>query len=629
MHLAAVVGAVGLTRGLEERGDALDLLVADAVGGHGDAERVDAQVPAAVDVQGPAGGAVPAGEHDGQRLSLRAGQADQPVLELLGRRARRPRPAATGASYDDPAGRSAHRHGPPRATARARRPRRRGRSTIRMRSSPMPARPVGQPGGGDAHVRRPGGSTALQRDRRRDLARHVGVAVDGDHTTGRLEVDQDVAALAVDAEADQGGVRDRLVRRARRSPRTGRAPRSRRRPRCATPRPGRRTAGASMEGDGVVVQPHGVHRAAAEPTPRGRPPSGHAARGRGTPRATAWPPHGARPRPRRHREAAPIRRRRSKARAASAVAASRPVPSRPPGHLLHTLLGDGGGSLVARTDCSSGLAQGWRPAAAVIRCTPTASSGTTRFQPGLDQPGQLELASVGLHEALVQLVDLPVAAAVAQQPLGDVPEVVVVAVLRCRHRVDLVPDQVLLRGDLVRSPPLGPRLVGVGAAWSRRPVRRLAAATSAPGCSAVAIAEAAGPEITSASSSAPTRARASFWTGPPSGTGWASPPRRAAATSTATQTTKNSHASQTTNSSTLSSVVKVSWPVSVSLVGSDVGNGSRPGEQPEQHRHPDDETEQRERGQRAAAAARRRGPARPGAGSARDRGSSRCSWRFS
>jgi hypothetical protein len=48
---------------------------------------------------------------------------------------------------------------------------------------------------------------------------------------------------------------------------------------------------------------------------------------------------------------------------------------------------------------------------------------------GLDQPGELELAAVGLLAALVELVDLLVAAAVAEVLLGDVPQRVVVVAL--------------------------------------------------------------------------------------------------------------------------------------------------------------------------------------------------------
>ena len=477
---------------------------------------------------------------------------------------------------------------------------------MRMRSSPMPASPSGRPAAVTRICGGPGGGTALQRDRRSDLARHVRVAVEGDHTAGRLEVDEHVAALAVDAEADQGGVRDRLAVQRARSPRTAPAPRSRRRPRCATPRPASAEAGASIRltvssstrtaytgGSGADASRQADIRSRSA---RSR----NAARdGVAAPRSSA----STSPSP----ALAPMRRRRSKARAASAVAASRPVPSRPPGHLLDALLGDGGVAWSRRDRSGarrSGLAERRRGGHPVDA---DGVLGHDQVPPGLDQPGQLELATVGLHEALVQLVDLPVATAVAEDPLGDVPEVVVVAVLGRRHRVDLVPDEVLLRGDLVGSPPfgagLGCRLVGRLYDGRGRDLR--------PGVLGRGRrADAAGPEITSASSSAPTRARASFWTGPPSGTGWASPPRRAAATSTATQTTKNSQASQTTNSSTFSSVVKVSWPVSVSLVGQRGGERVGAGEQPEQHRHPDDQTDAARA--RTARGCRRspRGPAR-------------------
>ena len=58
----------------------------------------------------------------------------------------------------------------------------------------------------------------------------------------------------------------------------------------------------------------------------------------------------------------------------------------PTGQLLDTLLGGQAGSRVAEPVCSSSWVSGRGGVAAcgasVIRCTPTASSGMTRFQPG-------------------------------------------------------------------------------------------------------------------------------------------------------------------------------------------------------------------------------------------------------
>jgi hypothetical protein len=58
--------------------------------------------------------------------------------------------------------------------------------------------------------------------------------------------------------------------------------------------------------------------------------------------------------------------------------------------------------------------------------------------PRLDQAGAGEFASVRLWAALVELVDLVVAPAVAEVPRGDVPQAVVVAVVRRLNDVDLV-----------------------------------------------------------------------------------------------------------------------------------------------------------------------------------------------
>ena len=306
-----------------------------------------------------------------------------------------------------------------------------------------------------------------------------------------------------------------------------------------------------------------------------------------------------------------MRRRRSKASAARAVAASRPVPSRPPGDLLDTLLGGRRSSAAPRpSGRRSAVGAGAGVAAWGGFAHPLDADGVLghhQVPAGLDQPGQLELAAVGLVQALVELVDLLVATAVAEVPLGDVPEVVVVAVLGRRHRVDLVADQVLLLGDLVGGAALSAcccRRRGVvrglllrtaaAHATSRRRVLGRRQRRGAP--------DRRSPRPGAA---APTRARASFWSGPPSGTGCASPPRRAAAISTTTQTTKNSHASQTTNSSRLSRVVKVSWPVRVSLVGQRRRERVGAGQQPQRGGHPDHQGEQGERRERAAAAAER------------------------
>ena len=440
-----------------------------------------------------------------------------------------------------------------------------------------PGQARGQAGGGDPHVRGPGSGAALQRDRGRDLAGHVGVAVDGDDAAGRLEVDEHVVAVAVDAQADQRGVGD-----SPRRPPLGRLE--------VVAHPGRAVVvgapladrggdgGASWRVTDVVVQPHGVHRrqrrrglaAGCHQVAQGAVEELGARRGR---RTAELGLDVARHR-RRRRSGGGARRPAPRARSRH----SRPVPSSPPGISCTPCSLMAAAPLQRRcpaADRASGAE--WRPLRR--RGHPVHADGVVghdQVPAGLDQPRQLELAAVGLDQALVQLVDLPVAAAVAQQPLGDVPEVVVVAVLGRRHRVDLVPDQVLLRGDLVRGPALGSGLVGVGGAACCVSCTTLAAATSAPECSrAPSPRPQARRSPRPAAAPRPGRARASA---PDRRAAPAGPARRGGprTTSTATQTTKNSQASQTTNSSTLSRVVKVSWPVSVSLVGSDVGNGSEP-----------------------------------------------------
>ncbi len=109
-----------------------------------------------------------------------------------------------------------------------------------------------------------------------------------------------------------------------------------------------------------------------------------------------------------------------------------------------------------------------------------------------------------------------------------------------------------------RSAPVGSASGVACSCWGTADAVVAATAPEEPVSRVGAAADAAGPESTSASNNAPTSVRASFCTGPASGTGCASPPRRAARTSTATETTKNSHATQTTKSSTLISVPKVS-----------------------------------------------------------------------
>ena len=135
-------------------------------------------------------------------------------------------------------GRSARRHGSPRAPAPACRSRRRGRRRCgcgRRRRRPGPSgRPV-------AVTRMSVAQEAVPLCRA--IAAATSLATFGSPSIATTPPADSRStstsrAVVVDAQADQGGVRRVLVGRAARSARSGRAPTWRRRRRCATRRPG-------------------------------------------------------------------------------------------------------------------------------------------------------------------------------------------------------------------------------------------------------------------------------------------------------------------------------------------------------------------------------------------------------
>ena len=308
---------------------------------------------------------------------------------------------------------------------------------MRMRSSPMPDQAVGQTGGRDRSWRAAQEAVPLCSA----IAAATSLATCGSPSSATTPPADSRSTStsqpwSVDTEADQRRVGDRLVARApsvsSNCSRTQVAPSSSVRHSPGGDGYGRR----EHEGDRRVVQPHGVHR---------RQRGGCLATGGHQVAQRAVEERG----PRRGGRApelgldvvgastlAPIRRRRSKASAASVVAASRPVPSETARHVLHALLGDGLRGVDARAvRAGHRLLHRRRGRGGGRLGHPLHADGVVRHDQvpaRLDQPRQLELAPVELHQPLVQLVDLAVAAAVAEVPLRDVPEVVVVAVAAAR-----------------------------------------------------------------------------------------------------------------------------------------------------------------------------------------------------
>ena len=155
------------------------------------------------------------------------------------------------------------------------------------------------------------------------------------------------------------------------------------------------------------------------------------------------------------------------------------------------------------------------------------------------------------------------------------------------------------------SPP-----VTASSCWSARASTR-AALSSPPVCTAEAAARSVGgaldrvaatevpalPASTPLTSRVPTSARASCCERPESGTGRGMPrPRTRLTVSMTVQIANCAQASHTTARSTASTVSKVTGWVRASRVGSPWGVRRRAGEQPQAHRDPDDQREQRDRG---------------------------------
>ena len=168
---------------------------------------------------------------------------------------------------------------------------------------------------------------------------------------------------------------------------------------AATPRPG---GGRRGEPEGDRCRRPRARRTPEEaaPTPRGRPPSGRAARGRGRRRATGSRHRAARPRrPRRRRGADPTpalegeRGQRGRGQQAGA--------EQPAGHLLDALLGDGRRTRWRRRRAGARRRGAQRVGGAVIRWTPTASSGMTRFQPGWISRASSSLRPSGCSRSLL------------------------------------------------------------------------------------------------------------------------------------------------------------------------------------------------------------------------------------
>ena len=297
----------------------------------------------------------------------------------------------------------------------------------------------------------PGGGGELDGQRRDDLGRGGLVPGDGDDSPDRLEVDQDVGALHRAAQADEPGERcvaelDRLLGVAAQAPGAALVDRG---PRRRGVRPGRREA----QVDGVVVDLHREHRrqlallgtaGGAEPAQRAVETGGPLLVGAdqqadlgleglvvggGAAAATALGEQGGE-------------------QAGGDDAAT--------GQVAREVRGLGGrlggvdrtarvGLLVAAggaVDLGDACVGGDRRRRRVHAVEALGVLGHDQHPAGLDQTAEHELAAVGLEPALVEVEDLLPAAAVVEVPLGDVPEVVVVAAVRRLHEVDLLADHV-------------------------------------------------------------------------------------------------------------------------------------------------------------------------------------------
>ena len=336
---------------------------------------------------------------------------------------------------------------------------------------------VGHVAGRDPEVAGPGAGAELHGDRRRDLRGHYGVAVDRDRPTGRLQVDQHVASAVVDPEADHRGVgrEPAAPGHLRRTPATP----------AATLVEGLPVAdrglvrGREPQLDRVVVEHGCVDRRRrgpgrqarlAEVTQRGQEPA-RAVRRRRRPqphlglRRVSVGLHATTTTAVQHERGQhpggdqPGTGEGTDHRGAHALVGARLVA----GQVCHALVG---GAVPGVARGVPGPAGAWvgLHAAGLHPWHADGVVGHHQVPAGLDQPRQLQGLAVGLLTTLVEPVDLLVTPPVSQMPLGDVPEVVVVAVARRVDDVHPLAGEALDVGERrghARQPGLAPGTVAL------------------------------------------------------------------------------------------------------------------------------------------------------------------------